>query len=166
VTRLWYVRTEEGALGPFPAGAIVADRLVGRIPDDRELSPDRQDWRVFDAWPELVSLAHGSNTPSDAQPDWAAEGGQARLRWIDQRSHADRRVSTDATATERRHSRAERRLAQRDTDNHRSRRRSPMRVIVEPAVMKLLAVLVVSAALVALLVYLYGPVNPVPVRIR
>src|SRR6476661_10782934 len=55
VSRLWNVRKAGSVLGPFPTGAIVADRLVGRISPLDELSPDGEEWRAFDAWPELTA---------------------------------------------------------------------------------------------------------------
>src|SRR3954471_10075903 len=53
VPRLWYIRKQGAMRGPFPSGAIIQDRLVGRLSAQDELSPDREEWRVFDDWPEL-----------------------------------------------------------------------------------------------------------------
>jgi hypothetical protein len=165
LARLWYLRKENETLGPFPAGAVVADRLVGRIAANDELSPDHQEWRAFDAWPELVALAHeAASEVADTQ--WGAERAKARLRWLDQRSYTDRRSVRDSEAADRDEGRSERRVDQYDSALHRSTRRARTSMMAEPSVLTVLLAIVLCAALVALLVWLFGPVNPVPVRIH
>src|SRR5436190_942282 len=89
--RLWHVKKLDRILGPFPAGAVVADHLVGRIGANDELSPDGDDWRTFDAWPELIALTTDGSVAADAEPQWLGERAKARLRWLDERSGGERR---------------------------------------------------------------------------
>lgn len=82
---LWYVRKDGRIRGPFPAGQIAREILLGRIRDNDELSIDREHWRLLSALPQLV--------PEVMQHAGTEEGQQhlllARLR-EDERLH-DRR---------------------------------------------------------------------------
>ena len=82
---LWYVRKDGRIRGPFPAGQIAREILLGRIRDNDELSNDREHWRLLSALPQLV--------PGVMQHAGTVEGEQhlllARLR-EDERLH-DRR---------------------------------------------------------------------------
>ena len=164
--RLWYVRKQGEVRGPFPAGAVIQDRLVGRLSADDELSPDREEWRGFDAWPELNSLAAPSVTSSTAEPEWLRERAKARLRWADERGAPDRRAGNESApeATDRREH--ERRSNEGAEGGKRSSARARLRFANERAILKIVAILAIAAGLLALLTWLYGPVNPVPVRIR
>jgi hypothetical protein len=168
VPRLWYVRKQGEVRGPFPAGAVIQDRLVGRISAAHELSPDREEWRGFDAWPELSSAldAAPSATAGTAEPEWIRERARARLRWADERGAPDRRDGSEAASepTERREQ--ERRSTRGAEGGKRSSARTRPRFANERAILKIVAVVAVAAGLLALLAWLYGPVNPVPVRIR
>lgn len=89
---LWYVRKDGRIRGPFPAGQIAREILLGRIRDNDELSTDREHWRLLSALPQLV--------PEVMQRTDTAEGRQhlllARLR-EDERMH-DRRGPVHAPA--------------------------------------------------------------------
>jgi len=166
VPRLWYVRKQGQVRGPFPAGAVIQDRLIGRISASEELSPDREEWRVFDAWPELGSaLASTASATGTVEPEWLRERARARLRWADERSAPDRRSGeSTAQAAERREN--ERRAQRAAAGGKRTWPRPRARFGNERAVLKIVAILAIAAGLIALLTWLYGPVNPVPVRIR
>jgi hypothetical protein len=167
VPRLWYVKKQGALRGPFPSGAIIQDRLVGRISPQDELSPDREEWRVFDAWPELAAalLADPEAAAGTADSEWLGERAKARLRWADERSALDRRGDQHdlSEASDRRE--IERR-AQGAEGGKRSAPRSRPRSANERFMLKLVAILAICAGLLALLAWLYGPVNPVPVHIR
>jgi uncharacterized protein YjbI with pentapeptide repeats len=95
---LWYIRKDGRIRGPFPAGQIAREILLGRIRDNDELSTDREDWRPLSALPQLV--------PEVMQHTDTEEGRQhlllARLR-EDERLH-DRRGPGHAPAnTNQRH---------------------------------------------------------------
>ena len=165
--RLWYVKKKGALRGPFPSGAIIQDRLVGRLSAQDELSPDREEWRVFDAWPELASAlaAAPDAAAGTADSEWLDERAKARLRWADERSAPDRRDGEHNTsdASERRV--VERRVQGAD-HGKRSATRSRPGFANDRVTLKLLAILALCAGLLALLAWLYGPVNPVPVHIR
>ena len=164
--RLWYVRKQGEVRGPFPAGAVIQDRLVGRISADDELSPDREEWRGFDAWPELNAFAVPSATSSAAEPQWLRERAKARLRWADERGAPNRRGGNESApeSTDRREQ--ERRSKEGGEGGKRSSARARPRFANERAILKIVAILAIAVGLLALLTWLYGPVNPVPVRIR
>ena len=164
--RLWYVKKQGEVRGPFPAGAVIQDRLVGRISADDELSPDREEWRGFDAWSELNSVAAPSTTASAAEPEWLRERAKARLRWADERAAPERRGGNESApaATDRREH--ERRSREGAEAGKRSSARARPRFANERAILKIIAILAIAAGLLALLTWWYGPVNPVPVRIR
>jgi len=82
---LWYVRKNGRIRGPFPAGQIAREVLLGRILENDELSTDREHWHLLSALPQLIP---------DVMQNADTEGGQqhlllARLR-EDERMH-DRR---------------------------------------------------------------------------
>src|SRR3954447_2561240 len=168
VPRLWHVRKQGKVLGPFPTGAIIADRLVGRISPGDELSSDGEEWRAFDAWPELT--APPSSAPSasaDAEPQWLRERARARLRWVDERGTSQRRIDEDAPVSkERRTVEPER----RSQDNRAGGRRTSSRprgiIVKDRTILKILLAIAIAAGAIAWLAWLYGPVNPVPVHIR
>ena len=168
VPRLWYVKRQDRILGPFPTGAIIADRLVGRIADGDQVSSDREEWRAFDAWPELTT-ALAALPPADiqAEPQWLRERAIARQRWVDERSGSDRRTGEDARAPdERRATEAERRASELPPGGKRTPKRSRQPLGVDRTMLKIVVALAVAAVIVAWLAWFYGPVNPIPVRIH
>jgi len=82
---LWYARKDGRIRGPFPAGQIAREILLGRIRENDDLSTDRERWRPLRVLPQLV--------PEVMQHADTEEGRQrlllARLR-LDERLH-DRR---------------------------------------------------------------------------
>jgi hypothetical protein len=169
VPRLWYVRKQGQVHGPFPLGAVLQDRLVGRIGPDDELSADQEEWHPFDGWPELASALATSASPDPAaEPEWLRERARARLRWADERGMPDRRIRQDEAEStgERRDAQEERRAHQSVGTGVRTALRARVRFGNDRALIKIVAALLAAAALIALVAWLYGPVNPVPVHIR
>ena len=166
--RLWHVRRQASVRGPFPTGAIVADRLVGRIVAQDELSPDGEEWRAFDAWPELTAAFSSAPASSaDAEPQWMRERVRARMRWMDERTGADRRADEDAPVpSERRTVEPERRSHDSLPGGSRTSSRPRARLANERTILKILLAIAVAVGAIAWLAWIYGPVNPVPVHIR
>jgi hypothetical protein len=173
VTNRWYIRKEGWVRGPYPTGALVQDHLVGRIADTDLISLDQVDWRPLAAWPELVNAITLSPPPSAGSADdgWVAERTHARVRWADQRGGDDRRgdgPSQDESDARRRESEADRRAGLPRTPSKRgprSRKTADLFGTNLPIWM-LLGGLMALAALIGVLVYVFGPVNPVAVQIR
>ena len=109
---LWYVVSAGQVRGPFPAGALIQDRLLGRIEPEDLVSPDRENWQPFSSWPNLVegfeSLKAAQSSGADG---WEVERAKARARWADERVGSERRSGQheDASVDERRQLRVERR---------------------------------------------------------
>ena len=182
----WYVNKSGQVRGPFPAGAMVQDWLVGRITDADLVSLDREDWKPFHSWPDLVEavtaefVAAGSVkgaasalTPGDHK-SWVAERTHARLRWADQRSGEDRRGTMSSYAgnpaarvSDAHPDRAgDRRSARNEsppTRHTRQGRRAGLFGAQLPIWLLVVGLLAV-VALIALAVHLFGAVNPVAVR--
>jgi hypothetical protein len=165
VARLWYVKKRDATLGPFPAGAVLSDRLVGRIASTDELSPDREEWRPFENWPELAALAEQASS-SATVPEWLGERSKARLRWHDQRSGTDRRVAAETAEASERKCGPDRRARDEADGSARTPKTSRPRLIDEPILLKIVIALALTALIVASVVWLFGPVNPVQVRIH
>jgi hypothetical protein len=162
------VRKQGNVLGPFPTGAIIADRLVGRITSRDELSPDGEEWRAFDAWPELTAaLSSAPSESADAESQWLQERARARLRWVDERGASDGRGDEDAPVpSERRTFEPERRLQDNRLGGGRRSSRPRGRMANDRTVLKIVLAIAIAAGAIAWLAWLYGPVNPVPVHIR
>ena len=172
----WYVNKNGRVRGPFPAGALVQDRLVGRIGDADLVSPDQADWKPFTSWPELAeTLASAVRPTPDGEDQWTAERNHARVRWADQRTGQDRRgdaasTAGDLSATEEQRRRAD---VDRRGDPDRTTRRAKSELGrrsgilgTEVPIWVLVAGLAGLVLLIGVLVYLFGAVNPVRVRIR
>jgi hypothetical protein len=169
VPNRWYVKKDGQSRGPYPSGALVQDRLVGRLGDADLISADQIEWKPFSAWPELVhamtaSPLHGAGSERD---EWLAERNNARARWADQRTGDDRREAESAAnggTVNRREGETDRRM-----DPALQRRQRPAArnsLSGNLPVWALVVGLVVIAALVAVLVSVFGAVNPVQVRLR
>src|SRR5262249_31101318 len=138
--------------------------------DSDLISVDQVDWKPFTAWPELVHAMTAS--PSDAagseRDDWLAERNSARARWADQRTGEDRRAAepgAGGNAANRRDNVSERRTSD-PTAHGRGPLRSQGRLPGNLPVWALVVALLVAGGLIALLVSLFGAVNPVEVRLR
>lgn len=168
----WYVNKEGRIRGPFPAGALIQDHLVGRLGDADLVSLDQAEWKPFAAWPELSEALASAAQPSGGEDNdqWAAERNLARMRWAEQRSGEDRRaVGTSTDPVEkRRQSDSDRR--DRPVETVRRSKRSLGRAAgilnADVPTWILLAGLAGLVLLVGVLVYLFGAVNPVRVQIR
>jgi hypothetical protein len=148
---------------------VLQDRLVGRIGPDDELSADQGEWHPFDGWPELASALAASASPDlAAEPEWLRERARARLRWADERGMPERRTRPEGVETpgERRDGREERRTRQTVDTGARTQVRARVRFGHDRALIKIVVALLVAGGLIALVAWLYGPVNPVPVHIR
>lgn len=168
----WYVNRAGQVNGPFPAGALQQDRLVGRIADTDPVSPDLAEWKPFAEWPELAAALHPDQQQADAksadEKSWLAERNHAKLRWADQRSGEDRREDAQGSppiVSDLRDARDRRNLQTEPPIPRVQRTRSPGLFGTELSMRRLLAGLLALAGVIGLLIYLFGPVNPVPVRI-
>ncbi len=161
---LWYVLKAGQVHGPFPGGALVQDRLLGRLGADELLSTDREDWHPFAYWPPLnQALEAAAQAAPEQQPGWNAERAKARARWADQRSGEDRRaaIEQEAGKGERGGDRRSKRAS-----GHRAARASVQGLLMDFPVWKLIVALALVAVLVAVLVNMFGAVNPIAVDIR
>jgi len=95
---LWYARKDGRIRGPFPAGQVAREILLGRIRENDDLSTDRERWRPLRVLPQLV--------PEVMQHADTEEGRQrlllARLR-IDERQHDRRGPGRAPAGINRRH---------------------------------------------------------------
>jgi len=173
LSSLWYVSKQGHVRGPFPTGALVQERLLGRLGDDDLVSSDRSQWLRFALWPELAA-AFEAATPAASTPEaeaWASERAKARMRWADERTGQDRRSelpeSTELQAQGRRGG-PERRLEGGSALPLRERRPRHIAALfgAEVPVWVLIGIVVVVAGILGLLAYVFGPVNPVPVKFR
>ena len=169
----WYVQKTGAVRGPFPTGAMVQDRLVGRILDADLVSMDQTEWKPFASWPELAEAVALSAAAGEAhqEDEWSAERTHARVRWADQRDGKDRRAAEEGT--EDAGKRQRRGGSDRRTDGESPPATRAPRIArragifgTEMPLWVLVAGLVGLAALIGIVVYLFGPVNPVAVRIR
>ena len=85
--QLWYTRREKQIRGPFPAGQITRDILLGRILQTDELSADQISWQPVTDLPELI--------PEELKADLTVLENKERLRIArfreDERHGIDRR---------------------------------------------------------------------------
>lgn len=181
----WYVSKSGQVRGPFPTGALVQDWLVGRITDANLVSLDQEDWKPFGSCAELVEAVTAESgtvgsvkgPPSAATPgepeSWVAERTHARVRWADQRSGEDRRGMSsdpdnpDANVSDPYPQRpGDRRAARNDRPSTRQARLGRRAGLfgAELPIWLLVVALLALAALVAVVVHLFGAVNPVTVR--
>ena len=170
----WYVNKEGQVRGPFPTGALVQDRLVGRLGDADLVGVDQVDWKPFASWPELTEALASAAQPAGGE-EWNAERDLARMRWAEQRSGQDRRAvaasrtgEPGAPEEQRQRPGTERRGNPVSTARRSKTGASRASGILsaEIPLWVLLAGLAGFALLVAVLVYVFGAVNPVRVRIR
>jgi len=91
---VWYIRNENGVIGPFPAGHVQQSILLGRIALDDDASQDKQDWlpvrRCAELIPDVLKL--------DRSVENREERIQAAKRWADERRH-ERREGEDPVRT-------------------------------------------------------------------
>ena len=85
--QLWYTRRNREIRGPFPAGQITRDILLGRILQTDELSVDQISWQPVTDLPELI--------PEELKADLTVFENKERLRIArfreDERQLGDRR---------------------------------------------------------------------------
>jgi len=147
----------------------VQDRLLGRLNPADLVSTDRENWLPFDAWPQLkAALQALENLPAtDPQPGWNVERAKARARWADQRSATERRSQPGAgpvsDGRDQRHGQGERRGSTAAQPPRQSRLRPLLGK--DRSLLKLLIGLLLLAAVTGLMLWLFGPVNPIPVRV-
>ena len=172
MSSLWYVSKQGHVRGPFPTGALVQDRLLGRLGDDDLVSSDRSQWLRFASWPELAAALEAASPPASSPEAeaWASERAKARMRWADERTGQDRRSELPESTQLQAHGRRggpDRRL-EGGTTPLRDRRQRHVAALfgAEVPVWVLIGIVVVLAAILGLLAYVFGPVNPVPVKLR
>jgi hypothetical protein len=175
VPNRWYVSVSGQVRGPFPAGALVQDRLMGRIADTDLVSLDQTEWKPLLSWPELAKMVpvEALSASPLGEENWTAERNQARMRWADQRSGHDRRAESGSSGDagdveQRRQAAPDRRggAAQTLRKSKPGLGRASGVLGKDVPMWVLLAGLAGLAGLVGLLVYLFGAVNPVSVRIH
>lgn len=97
-TNAWYIRRQPGdeIKGPFPAGQISQEILLGRHKMDDEVSHDKEEWLTLSNVPELVPEVFTENQDESGFKDRLA----AARRWADERrgiedidTHGERRTS-------------------------------------------------------------------------
>ncbi len=87
---LWYVRSKNKVIGPFPTGQIQQGILLGRISTQAEVSQDKQEWKPLHLCPELIpDLLKG-----DSNDEHTRERLAAARRWADERRQ-ERRAGGD-----------------------------------------------------------------------
>ena len=172
MSSLWYVNKAGRIRGPFPTGALVQDRLLGRLADSDLVSADQTQWQPFTSWPELVSAALAASPPpaSAEAAAWAGERAKARMRWADERSGEERRAEPageNQARTQGRRAGPDRRIeGEQSPPRGRGPRNATALFGAEVPVWVLIGMVVLLAAVLGLLAYLFGPVNPVPVKLR
>jgi hypothetical protein len=144
--------------------------LVGRLGDADLISADQIEWKPFSAWPELVHAMTASPLQGggSGRDEWLAERNNARARWAEERTGDDRREAESAAnggTANRRGSETDRRRAD-PALQRRQRRAARNSLSANLPVWALVVALIVVTALVALLVSVFGAVNPVEVRLR
>jgi len=91
---VWYIRSQNKVMGPFPAGHIQQSILLGRIGLDDHASEDKQEWRPVRNCAELI--------PDVLKLDATAENREERIeaakRWADERRY-ERREGEDPSRT-------------------------------------------------------------------
>ena len=101
--QLWYVKRNGRIRGPFTAGLIRRNILLGAVNDHDELSSDRITWCSPSLLPELMPEVM---QPHEEDLGVQEEGLESARRWADQRSGGDRRkegaVSDDSFKLKRR----------------------------------------------------------------
>ncbi|MEO8631442.1 MAG: hypothetical protein ABI612_25605 [Betaproteobacteria bacterium] len=164
MSNLWYVLKAGQVHGPFPGGALVQDRLLGRLGADELLSTDRDDWHPFAYWPQLSqALEAAAKAAPEQQPGWNAERAKARARWADQRTGEERRAASEEAGKGER--RGERR-SKRATAQRTARASGVQGLLMDYPVWKLILALAVLVMVIAVLVHMFGAVNPIAVDIR
>lgn len=85
--QLWYTRRDREIRGPFPAGQITRDILLGRILQTDQLSTDQLSWYPVTDLPDLI--------PSELKADLTLHENREKLRLAryreDERRAGDRR---------------------------------------------------------------------------
>lgn len=90
----WYTRCNGKVAGPFAAGLISRNILVGRLRPQDEVSNDKETWQPVARVPELIP-----EVMKGAQDDpFVHERLLAAQRWADERSQTDRRQGEDDTS--------------------------------------------------------------------
>jgi len=86
-TNAWYIRNQSGGAikGPFPAGQISQEILLGRYQLDDEVSHDKEEWFIISDVAELVPDVFTENRD---EPGFDGRLAAAR-RWADERRGVD-----------------------------------------------------------------------------
>jgi len=161
--RLWYVKQSDEPVGPFPEAALIQDLLLGRLTRDTPVSEDRASWVSLGSVADAAKPRDAHAMPAPDSASWEEERRRALLRWADQRRGADRGGS----------------VAEQGSGQRQERRETPSAAIRSAArnspsverigrawAWRLGLVLIALALGIALLAVLYGPSNPIDVRIR
>lgn len=88
---IWYTRREGKVSGPFAAGLVSRNILLGRLAIEDEVSNDKESWRPISKVPELIPEV----MKGDQDDPFVHERLLAAQRWADERLQSDRRVGED-----------------------------------------------------------------------
>lgn len=92
--KLWFIRSGQRVLGPFPGKLVARDILLGRHRSGDEASVDQVFWTPIEQLPELhpkLAVKHRIIGSADAPLDWLKERREAAKRWADERTGQERR---------------------------------------------------------------------------
>ena len=84
----WYTRRNGRISGPFAAGLVSRNILLGRLSLEDELSNDKETWLLVSKVPELIPEV----MKGDQDDPFVQERLLAAQRWADERLQTDRRV--------------------------------------------------------------------------
>lgn len=167
--KLWFIRSGDRVLGPFPAKLVARDLLLGRHQPGDEASVDQVFWTKLEDLPELqpkVAVKHRVVGSAEAPLDWLGERRAAAKRWADERTGRERRgESAAAPLAEKR--RRDRRQQQEDAEVLAVRQRhAEWEQELRYRRDRFIGVSLLLLALLALAVYAVfnlSPVNPIQV---
>jgi hypothetical protein len=138
---LWFVRSNNKVIGPFPTGQIQQAILLGRISTQAEVSQDKEEWKPLRQCPQLIpELLKG-----DTNDEHVRERLAAARRWADERRN-ERRSGDDDPSRKgpgRRHQESYQTLDYRD---HREAVTQSLRPDRERAVLVMLFVVLMLSA--------------------
>ena len=87
----WYIKTEKGVIGPFPAGQVSQMVLLGRLGLDSGVSQDKEKWfqlgKIDALIPDVYKSAEGDEI--------SKERIEAAKRWADERRDERRKTAGD-----------------------------------------------------------------------
>ena len=96
VSGRWYTRRNGKVSGPFAAGLVSRNILIGRLELSDEVSNDREVWKRITRVPDLIPEV----MKGDQDDPFVRERLLAAQRWADERLQTDRRLGEDPSETQ------------------------------------------------------------------